>query len=89
VPLFAETLTTQNRTILCGAKWHSGLFPALRANGWSLDACVSLPGRSADICEAFRFTWFATFGFVTKLLVVKEKLFASGEDKISSAIHAL
>ena len=45
--------------------------------------------RRTNVRKAFGLARFAAFGFVTKLLVVKEKLFARGEHKISTAIHAL
>jgi hypothetical protein len=50
---------------------------------------MSLALRRTDGRKALRLTRFAAFGFVTKLLVVKEKLFARGEDKITATIHAL
>lgn len=65
------------------------MLAALRADGRSLDAGMSLALRRTDGRKAFCLTGFAAFGFVTKLLVVKEKLFARGEHKISTAIHAL
>ena len=37
----------------------------------------------------FAFAVFAAFGFVLELFIVKEELFASGENKVCAAIHAL
>ena len=65
------------------------MFAALRADSRSLDARVALALWRTNGRKALRFAGLAAFGFVTKLLVVKEKLFTCGENKISTAIHAL
>lgn len=65
------------------------MLATLRTDGRRLNARMSLALRRTDVRKALRFARFAAFGFVTKLLVVKEKLFARGEHKISTAIHAL
>ncbi len=65
------------------------MLAALRADGRSLDAGMSLALRRTNGRKALRLTRFAAFGFVTKLLVMEEKLFARGEHEITATIHAL
>ena len=89
LPLIAKTLPAQDWAVLRGAERDGSLLAALRADGGSLDAGVSLALRCADRRKAFRFAGLAAFGFVTELLVVEEKLFSSGEDEVSPAIDAL
>ncbi len=89
LPLIAKALPAQDWAVLRGAERNGSLLAALRADGGSLDAGVSLALRCADSRKAFRFAGLAAFGFVTKLLIVEEKLFTRGENKISTAIHAL
>jgi len=45
--------------------------------------------RRTNVRKAFGLAGFAALGFVTKLLIVEEKLFARGEDKITATIDAL
>src|SRR6185437_2414717 len=89
LPFLAKALTTEYGAILRGAERDRRLLAALRADGRCLDAGMSLALRRTYSRKPLRFARFAAFGFVTKLLVVKEKLFARGEHKVSTAIHAL
>jgi hypothetical protein len=43
----------------------------------------------ADCSQPLALAVFASFWFVLELFVVKEQLFAGGEDELTSAVHAV
>ena len=80
-------------TALGGTERHSRQLTASRTGGLSFDlgVAVVLSGRRrrAEHGNPFSFAGLATLGFVLELLVVKEKLFPGGENKITSTVDTL
>ena len=76
-----------------GTERYSGLLSASRAQGLGLDLGVAIGlsggGRSAEYGDALGFASFAALGFVLELFIVKEQLFAGGENKVGSAVDTL
>jgi hypothetical protein len=69
------------------------LFSASRAGGLSFDLGVTviLSGRRsrAEHGNPFGFASLATLGFILELLIVEEKLFPGGENKITVTVDTL
>ena len=85
-----KTLPAKHWTPLRGFE-RNGCFPlAPGANGLGFDPLIiAAILRQSQGLGPFAFAVFAAFGFVLELFIVKEELFASGENKICAAIHAL
>jgi len=88
-----EALTAENGATLRGTERDRGLFSASRASGLGLDlgVAVGLSRRrgSAENGDPLGLASLATLGFVLELLVVEEKLFPSGENKITPTVDTL
>jgi hypothetical protein len=78
---------------LRGAEGNGRQLSAARAGGLSLDLRVgvilALRRRRSEHGDALGFAGLAAFGFVLELLIVKEKLFPGGENKITPTVDAL
>ena len=76
-----------------GTERDGGLFSAARAGGLGLDlgVAVVLSGRRrrAENGDPLGLASLATLGLVFELLVVKEKLFPGGENKITPTVDTL
>jgi hypothetical protein len=88
-----EAFAAEDRPALCGAERDSSFLAALRAGGAGLDFSIvemlSRWSRGPENGDAFGLACLATLGFVLELLVVKEKLFAGGEDEFCAAVNTL
>ena len=89
LPLVSEALATKNGAVLRGPEGNRRLLAALRTHCGRFDTRVSRALRRTDSGQPAGLARLATFGFVTELLIVEEKLFACGEDEIATAIYAL
>ena len=70
-------------------KRDGSLFSAMRAVGSRLHLLVAVHRSRAYRSNAFGLARLAALGLVLELLVVEEKLFAGGEEKLRAAIDAL
>jgi len=88
-----KTFTAKDGTALRGTEGDGGLLSASRAGGLGLDlgVAVVLSGRRrrAENRDPLGLTSLATLGLVLELLVVKEKLFSGGENKITPTVDTL
>jgi hypothetical protein len=87
-----EAFPTEHGTALRRTDRNRGLFSAPGAGGLCLNlgiAVVLSGGGSAEDGNALCFARFTSLRFVLELLIVKEKLFPSSEDKIFSAVDTL
>jgi hypothetical protein len=86
-----EALPAKHRASLSRLEGYGGFFAALRAGGSRLGFGKRRRSgrRSAQHGNPLRLTRLAPFRFVLELLIVEEKLFTSGEDKIPAAVNAL
>ena len=87
-----EAFAAEDRAALRGAERHCRVLAALRAGGPSLDLAVVVVARrrrtGTKHGHALGLAGLATLRLVLELLVVEEKLFPGGEDKVSTAIDA-
>jgi hypothetical protein len=88
-----EAFAAENGTALGGTERNGGLFSATRARGLGLHfgeaMSRAMHGGRTKNSDPLRFASLATLGFVLKLLVVKEKLFPGGENKITPTVNTL
>jgi hypothetical protein len=88
-----EALAAEDGAALRWSEWHRGLFPALRAISACLDpaetTAVVAARNGSQHGHALCLAGFTTLGLVPELLVVKEQLFPSREDKIRAAVNTL
>ena len=89
-PFLLEALTAEHRASLRWLEGYSRLPLAGRTNGLGFNSLEVAPvlRKTQSLC-AFRLAAFAALGFVLKLFVVEEKLFASSENKIGATIDTL
>jgi hypothetical protein len=88
-----EALTTKHGSPLCRFEGDGRLdaaFRALSASLGSRESCHSGTRTWTQHCRAcaFELAGFASLGIVLELFVEEEKLFASGEDELTTAICA-
>ena len=84
-----KTLTTKDRSPLRGLKRNSCLLAALRAGGFGFDLGGTMAGSGPEHRDPLRLARLTALRFVLELLIVKEKLFTGGKNKIRPAIHTL
>jgi len=85
-PPLLKTLPTIDRPPLSRLKGYGRLFPTLGARGSGFDPMVVLPPQCLTSLYLAR---LATFGFILKSLVGKEKLLTGGENELRAAVHTL
>ena len=85
-----EALPAKHWTSLRRLERHGGfpLAPGADRFGFNSLVVAAILWQSQGL-GPFAFAVFAAFGFVLELFIVKEELFASGEDEIGAAVHAL
>ena len=85
-----KALSAKHWTSLRRLERHGGfpLAPGADRFGFNSLVVAAILWQSQGL-GPFAFTVFAAFGFVLELFIVKEELFASGEDEIGAAVHAL
>jgi hypothetical protein len=90
LPLLLETFATEDGPSLRRLEGDGGLFATLGTCGASLGFGGRLSwNRRPQNGDAFCLAGLATFWLVFELLVVKEKLFARGKDKVRTAVDTL
>jgi hypothetical protein len=80
-PPLLEARPAEHGATLCGLKGNGGFSGALRTNGPGFGA-HAIAGSGYPL----NFALFATLWIILELLIVKEQLFAGGEDKVVPAI---
>jgi len=88
-----KTFATEDGAALRGAERNCGLLAALGAGGPGLDLAIAVVAwrrrTGSEHGNALGLAGLAALGLVLELLVVEEKLFPGGEDKVCAAIDAL
>jgi hypothetical protein len=84
-----ETLTAKDRAALRRLKGDGRLLATMGASRASLNFLIAVCRSSANHCRAFSLARFTALGFVLKLFIVEEELFASSEEKLRAAVDAL
>ena len=88
-----EAFAAEDGAPLRRPEGNGGLLPTSRAHGLSLDLGVtisrSLRRNRAQNGYAFAFAALTSFRFVFELLIVKEKLFPSRENEVTSTVDTL
>jgi len=90
LPLLLKTFAAENRPSLRWLEGNGGVLSTLGTcgAGFGFGGRLSWNGRPQN-GNSFCFTGLATFWLVFKLLVVKEKLFARGKNKVRTAVDTL
>jgi hypothetical protein len=85
-----EALAAKNRTSLRWLERDSSFPLAAGANGLGFHSLIvaAVLRQPQRLC-AFTLAVFAAFRFVFELFIVKEELFASGENKVGATIYTL
>jgi hypothetical protein len=90
LPLLLKTFAAENRPSLRWLERNGGVLPTLGTCGAGFGFGGRLSwNRRPQNGNAFCFTGLATFWLVFELLVVKEKLFARGKNKVRTAVDTL
>jgi hypothetical protein len=90
LPLLLKALPAKDRPPLRRLEGNRCLLAALRTSRSGFGLRRRLPGdRRTQYGNALSLACLATFGFVLELLVVKEKLFACGKNKVRPAVNTL
>jgi hypothetical protein len=90
LPLLLETFAAEYRPSLCWLEGNGGVLATLRTCGSGLGFGGRLSwNRRPQNGNTFCLTGFATLRFVLELLIVKKQLFASGENKVRTAVDTL
>ena len=88
-----EALAAEDRSALGWPERDCGFLPTLRARSAGFDlaetASVIAAGDGSQHGNTLGLTGFTTFGCIPELLIVKEQLFPSREDKIRAAVDTL
>jgi hypothetical protein len=88
-----EALAAKDGTALCRPERYGSLLSASRTGSLRLDLGVTVILSGHWCCpehgDPFCFAGLAAFGFVFKLLIVKEKLFPGCENKIAPTVDTL
>jgi hypothetical protein len=84
-----EALPAEHRSPLRGTEGHCGFLSALRAIRLGFRAHLRTAPASPTTFGAFRFTAFATLGFVFEAFVGEKHLFAGGKYKLSATLRTL
>lgn len=90
MPLLLKTFAAENRPSLRWLEGNGGVLSTLGTcgAGFCFSGRLSWDRRPQN-GDAFCFTGLATFWLVFELLVVKEKLFACGKNKVGTAVDTL
>jgi hypothetical protein len=90
LPLLLKTFAAENRPSLRWLEGNGGVLSTLGTCGAGFGFGGRLSwNRRPQHGNAFCFTGLATFRLVFELLVVKEKLFARGKNKVGTAVDTL